>query len=75
MNKNGDDTYLQMSGNASNSYKKLSVVEKSNSWKDCSVFLMWDEEWQSESRYSKDVTGYTECDEEFIKVLRIPLAQ
>ena len=21
---------------------------------------MWDEEWQSESRYSKDVTGYTE---------------
>lgn len=28
MNKNGDDTYLQMSGNASNSYKKLSVVEK-----------------------------------------------
>lgn len=69
MNKNGDDTYLQMSGNASNSYKKLSVVEKSNSWKDCSVFLMWDEEWQSESRYSKDVTGYTECDEDFIKSL------
>ena len=28
MNKNGDDTYLQMAGNASNSYKKLSVVEK-----------------------------------------------
>ena len=69
MNKNGDDTYLQMAGNASNSYKKLSVVEKSNSWKDCSVFLMWDEEWQSESRYSKDVTGYTECDEDFIKSL------
>ena len=58
-----------MAGNASNSYKKLSVVEKSNSWKDCSVFLMWDEEWQSESRYSKDVTGYTECDEDFIKSL------
>lgn len=32
-------------------------------------FLMWDEEWQSESRYSKDVTGYTECDEDFIKSL------
>ena len=30
---------------------------------------MWDEEWQSESRYSKDVTGYTECDEDFIKSL------
>ena len=30
MNKNGDDTYLQMAGNASNSYKKLSVVEKTN---------------------------------------------
>ena len=32
-------------------------------------FSCGNEEWQSESRYSKDVTGYTECDEDFIKSL------
>lgn len=69
MNKNGDDTYLQMAGNDSNSYKKLSVLEKTNSWKDDNVFLMWDEEWESESKYSKDVTGFTECDKDFIQSL------
>ncbi len=69
MNKNGDDTYLQMAGNDSNSYKKLSVLEKTNSWKDDNVFLMWDEEWESESKYSKDVTGFTECDKDFIQNL------
>ncbi len=69
MNKNGDDTYLQMAEDDSNSYKKLSVLEKTNSWKDDNVFLMWDEEWESESKYSKDVTGFTECDKDFIQSL------
>ncbi len=69
MNKSGDDTYLQMAGNDSNSYKKLSILEKTNSWEDDSVFLLWDEEWESESKYSKDVTGYTECDKDFVQGL------
>ena len=42
MNKNGDDTYLQMAGNASNSYKKLSVVEKRQFMEGLlAFFLMW----------------------------------
>ena len=53
----------KMAGNASNSYKKLSVVEKSNSWKDCSVFLMWEGAYLSrtkESVFSWDlVAGWT----------------
>lgn len=69
MNKNGDDTYLQMAGNDSNFYKKLSVLEKTSSWKDDKVFLMWDEEWQKESAYGKDVTGFSECGKELVKSL------
>ena len=57
MNKNGDDTYLQMAGNASNSYKKLSVVEKKAiHGRTAAFFSCGMREWQSESRYSKDVS-------------------
>ena len=33
------------------------------------VFLLWDEEWVSESTYSHEPTGYTVCNADFIKGL------
>ncbi len=67
--KKGEKTYVQMSGATENTYKKLSVVESIDSWKNDNVFLLWDEEWSSESAYSKEITGYTECEKELIESL------
>ena len=49
--------------------KKMSVMEKVDSWKRDNVFLLWDEDWSSESAYSKEVTGYTECEKQFVESL------
>lgn len=67
--KKEEATYVQMYGVDNVSYKRLSVIEKANSWKDEKVFLMWDEEWERESSYNKDVTGFTECDRAFVSEL------
>ena len=60
---------MQMSGADRLSYKKMSVMEKVDSWKRDNVFLLWDEDWSSESAYSKEVTGYTECEKQFVESL------
>ena len=67
--KKDDQTYMQMSGADRLSYKKMSVMEKVDSWKRDNVFLLWDEDWSSESAYSKEVTGYTECEKQFVESL------
>ena len=67
--KKDDQTYMQMSGADRLSYKKMSVMEKVDSWKRDNVFLLWDEDWSSESVYSKEVTGYTECEKQFVESL------
>lgn len=64
-----DNTYLQVYGADMNSYKKLSVIEKVSSWKDDEVYLLWDEQWSSESAYSKDFTGFSECSRDVVTML------
>lgn len=67
--KKGDKNYVMMSGATKNTYKKLSIVQSVDSWKNDEVFLLWDEDWSSESAYSKEITGYTECEKELIESL------
>lgn len=63
------NNHLQMVGADYGSYAILDEVEKTDSWEMDSVFLIWDEDWASESAYSKDITGYTECEKSFVEVL------
>lgn len=65
----GEETYLQMYGTDINMYESAAVVESADAWKEAEVFLMWDEEWESESRYTRDLTGYSTCPRELIEAL------
>ncbi len=62
--KNSD--YLQMYGSDINSYGLAEKIEADASWKADDVFLLWDEDWESENRYTKDVTGYSICPKEMV---------
>ncbi len=65
----GEETYLQMCGADFNAYESAEAAEEEDAWKTDEVFLMWDEEWESESRYTKEVTGYSVCDRELVEAL------
>lgn len=62
----GNQNMLQMYGADCNSYCRASLVEKFKSWEEDDTFLLWDEEWSKESAYANDITGYTECNKEFV---------
>lgn len=64
-----DMNYLQLSGADRNTFERASSVEQSLQWMNDDVFLIWDEDWVGESSYNKDYTGYTECDETFVRNL------
>jgi hypothetical protein len=68
-NADWEDQYLQVDGADPNSYQMLSQVEQENLWKQDEVFLLWDEEWESEMRYSKETTGYSVCSRELVEGL------
>lgn len=61
--------HLQLDGAETNVYQKINSVEELNQWKFDNVFLLWDEDWSGESAYSKDLTGYSECERELIASL------
>ena len=64
-----EDEYLQMYGADVNSYRNMAAVEKENAWEQDEVFLLWDEEWESEMFYSKEPTGYCVCEKNMIQAL------
>lgn len=64
-----NDDYLQMYGADRNTYGSALGIEAGDEWKTDEVFLLWDEEWENESRYSKEITGYSVCEKEFIERL------
>ena len=60
---------LEMYGAEYNCYAPIADLEKEGDWKNDSVFLIWDEDWENESAYAGDKAGYTECQKELIESL------
>ena len=73
--KDKNSKYLQMSGADTNSYLKASTVEKQDLWKNDEVFMLWDEDWVSESSYSKEITGYSQCEKALVESLEEQFGQ
>lgn len=67
--KDKSNIYMQMYGADSNSYEKSEILEKAALWKSDDVFILWDEDWVSESSYSQELTGYSQCDKSLIESL------
>lgn len=61
--------YLELYGAEYNCYTPIADLEKEDNWKNDSVFLIWDEDWENESAYASDRVGYTECQKELIESL------
>ena len=61
---------LEMSGVDQSAFRLASLVEKEEQWRDSSLYVLWDEEWLSETSYSKDRTGYCVCTREWVEALR-----
>jgi hypothetical protein len=57
------------------SYIPVEKTEQLDEWQEDTVFLLWDEDWESESAYSHDPTGYTGCNEDFIEGLMMQFPQ
>ena len=67
----GKSNRLQMQGAKSGVYAPMDEVEEKQAWKQDEVFLLWDEDWVSESAYSHEPTGYTACNRDFIEGLEM----
>lgn len=61
---------LWMEGADSNYYRTAMEVEEEAAWKEKEVFLLWDEEWETQSSYGGGFTGYTVCTSELVEGLR-----
>lgn len=70
----GKSNRLQMQGAKSGVYAPMDEVEEKQAWKQDEVFLLWDEDWVSESAYSHEPTGYTACNRDFIEGLEMQFA-
>lgn len=67
----GKSNRLQMQGAKNGVYAPMDEVEEKQAWKQDEVFLLWDEDWVSESAYSHEPTGYTACNRDFIEGLEM----
>ncbi len=64
-----EDEYLQVYGADICSYRRITEIELESEWQRDNVFLLWDEEWESEQFYSKEPTGYSVCGRELVEGL------
>ena len=71
----GRSSRLQMQGASSGVYAPMEEVEERQAWKQDEVFLLWDEDWVSESAYTHEPTGYTACNRDFIEGLEMQFPQ
>lgn len=65
----GRTKLVQMKGEDEGIYAPVEELEKNDAWEKDTVFLIWDEDWLSESVYSHEPTGYTTCNVDFINGL------
>lgn len=63
------DGALNVRGQEPYAFCRVDQLEDMDSWKKDEVFLLWDEEWKSETAYSNEVTGYTECQKNLVETL------
>ena len=52
-------------------YEPAADIEQARAWEADEVFLLWDEEWEAESAYSHEPTGYAACPADLIAGLRM----
>jgi hypothetical protein len=71
----GRTSRVQMKGASENVYVPVAELEASDAWKQDEVFLLWDEDWESESAYSHVPTGYTACNLDLIEGLSMQFEQ
>ena len=65
----GKTDLVQTAGVDAVVYAPAQEVETAAAWKADEVFLLWDEEWESESAYSHEPTGYSACTKDFVQGL------
>lgn len=63
----GED-YLQMQGADFASFEREGRLQEEKRWEDDTVFLLWDEDWVSQTALS-NATGYTVCSQELVYAL------
>jgi hypothetical protein len=66
---------IQAKGEREVTYALAGELEQLDAWQDDTIFLIWDEEWQAESAYSHDPTGYTSCNADLIDGLMMQFPQ
>lgn len=66
-----ENNRIQMKGASSGVYAPIREVEAQKAWETDNVFLLWDEDWVSESVYTHEPTGYTACNKDFIEGLEM----
>ncbi|MCI7108293.1 MAG: hypothetical protein PUA77_05195 [Lachnospiraceae bacterium] len=71
----GRTSYVQMEGTDEGLYLPVAELEQRKTWEQGEVFLLWDEDWMSESAYSHEPTGYTVCNEDLIEGLKMQFPQ
>jgi hypothetical protein len=71
----GATTHLQVKGESETSYVPVEEQEQLDAWQKDAVFLIWDEDWVSESAYSHTPTGYTTCNVDLIEGLAMQFPQ
>lgn len=59
------DSCLQMQGADFGRYERLDKVTAEEKWKSDSVFVLWDEDWVSQTAYS-NATGYSVCGQQLM---------
>jgi len=68
--RDSSNQYLQSYGmTEEHLYLPVSYLEAHPQWEEDEIFMIWDEDWESESLYSDDVTGYSICDRELVDAL------
>lgn len=65
----GEISHLQVYGARTGSFAPAQELENSSLWRGDHAFVLWDEEWEAESAYSHELTGYTACDPSFVEAL------
>jgi hypothetical protein len=71
----GLTTRLKAENETVGTYVPVAEIEQLDLWQNDTTFLIWDEDWEAESAYSHDPTGYTTCTADLIEALMVQFPQ
>lgn len=63
------DRHVEVHGAVVGRFAPAAELEERETWRDHTVFLLWDEDWVRESAYTHEPTGYLVCEPEFVEGL------